>query len=39
MGLFEHEGLKPTILRTSKRNVGNLVKLKQLINTGLTLTM
>ena len=37
-GLFEHERLKPTLLRTSEGNVSNLVKLKQLINTGLTLT-
>ena len=35
-GLFEHEGLKPTILRTSEGNVTNLVKLKQLFNMGLT---
>ena len=34
--LFEHERLKPTILRTSKGNVSNLSKLKQLINIGLT---
>ena len=27
-GLFEHERLKPTILRTSEGNVSNLVKLK-----------
>ena len=37
-GLFEHEGLKPAILRTSEGNVSNLVKLKQLNNAGLTLT-
>ena len=37
-GLFKHERLKPAILRTSKGNVSNLVKLKQIINTGLTLT-
>ena len=37
-GLFEHERFKPTILRTSEGNVGNLIKLKQLINTGLMLT-
>ena len=37
-GLFEHQRLKTTILRTSERNVSNLVTLKQLINTGLTLT-
>ena len=38
MGLFEHERLKPAILRTSEGNVSNLVKLKQLINARLTLT-
>ena len=37
-GLFEHERLKPTILRTSKGNVNNLVKLKQIINVGLALS-
>ena len=37
-GLFEHERLKPTILRTSKGNVSNLSILKQLTNAGLTLT-
>ena len=37
-GLFEHARLKPTMLRTSKGNVSNLSKLKQLINAGLTLT-
>ena len=35
-GLFEHERLKPAILRTSEGNVTNLVKLKQLFNTGLS---
>ena len=35
-GLFEHERLKPAILRTSGGNVTDLVKLKQLFNTGLT---
>ena len=38
-GLSEHERLKPTILRTGEGNVSNLLKLKQLINTGLTLTL
>ena len=38
-GLFEHERLKPAILRTSEGNVSNLVKLKQIINTGLMLTL
>ena len=37
-GLFEHDRLKSAILRTSKGNVSNLSKLKQLINAGLTLT-
>ena len=37
-GLFEHERLKPAILRISEGNVSNVVKLKQLINTGLMLT-
>ena len=37
-GLFEHERLKPTILRTGKGNVNNLVKLKQIINIGLALS-
>ena len=35
-GLFKHERLKPAISRTSEGNVTNLVKLKQLFNTGLT---
>ena len=35
-GLFKHERLKPAVLRTSEGNVTNLVKLKQLFNTGLT---
>ena len=30
-GLFEHERLKPAVLRTSEGNVCNLVKLKQLM--------
>ena len=37
-GLFEHERLKSAILKTSEGNVSNLVKLKQIINTGLTPT-
>ena len=36
--LFEHERLKPMILRTSEGNVSNLVKLKQIINIGLVLS-
>ena len=38
-GLFEHERLKPAVLRTSGGNVSNLVKLKQLINTGLSFSL
>ena len=37
-GLFEHERLKPAILRTSERNISNLAKLKQIINIGLALS-
>ena len=37
-GLFEHERLKPAILRTSEKNISNLVKLKQIINIGLALS-
>ena len=37
-GLFENERIKPAILRTSKGNISNLSKLKQLINKGLTMT-
>ena len=38
-GLFKHERLKPAILRTSEGNVANLVKLKQLLNTGLKFSL
>ena len=34
-GLFEHERLKPTNIRTCQGNVQNLVQLKQIMNTGL----
>ena len=36
--LFEHERLKPAILRTSEGNVSNFAKLKQIITAGLVLT-
>ena len=36
--LFEHKRLKPTILRTSKGNVNNLAKRKQIINARLVLS-
>ena len=38
-GLFEHERLKPAVLRTSEGNVTNLVKHKQLFNMGLTFSL
>ena len=34
-GLFEHERLKLTIIRTSEENHGNLLQLKQTINIGM----
>ena len=34
-GLFKHERLKPTNIRTSQGNVQNLAQLKQLMNAGL----
>ena len=34
-GLFEHERLKPTMLRTSEGTISNLSQLKQIINVGL----
>ena len=37
-GLFEHGRLKTPILRTSKGNVNNLAKLKQIINARLVLS-
>ena len=33
-GLFEHERLKPTNIRTSQGNIQNLGQLKQVINAG-----
>ena len=36
-GIFEHERLKPTIIRTSHGNVQNLAELRQVINTELKL--
>ena len=36
-GIFEHERLKPTILRTNQDNVQNLAELKQIMNTELKL--
>ena len=34
-GLFEHERIKPAIIRTSEGNVSNLVHLKQGMSTGI----
>ena len=35
-GLFEHERLKPAIIRTSQGNVHDLSQLKQVIHIGIT---
>ena len=37
--LFEHERLKPTMLRTSEGNVSNLSHLEQIINVGLSTSL
>ena len=34
-GLFEHERIKPAIIRTSKGNVSTLAHLKQVMSTGI----
>ena len=36
-GIFEHERLKPAIIRTSQGNIQNLAELKQIMNTELKL--
>ena len=36
-GLFEHERLKPAVIRTSQRNVHNLLQLKQVVNIRITI--
>ena len=36
-GIFEHERLKPVIIRTSWGNVQNLAELKQVMNTNMKL--
>ena len=38
-GLFQHERLKPAILKTSEGNINNLSQLKQVINIGLTMML
>ena len=35
-GLFKHEKLKPSLIRTSQGNVYNLLQLKQVVNIGMT---
>ena len=37
-GLFEHEWLKPAVIRTNQGNVSNLSKLKQVMSSGLLVT-
>ena len=34
-GLFEHERIKPAVIKTSKGNVTNLAHLKQVMSTGI----
>ena len=34
-GLFEHERIKPAIIRTSEGNVSNLAHLKQVMSAGI----
>ena len=36
-GIFEHERLKPAVVRTNQGNINNLVKLKQAMNTEIKL--
>ena len=36
-GIFEHERLKPAVIRTSQGNVQNLAELRQVVNTELKL--
>ena len=36
-GVFEHERLKPAVIRTNQGNVTNLSKLKQVMSSGLLL--
>ena len=37
-GIFEHERLKPDIIRTSQGNVQNLAELRQIMNANLKIT-
>ena len=36
-GIFEHERLKPTVIRTNQGNIQNLAELKQIMNMELKL--
>ena len=36
-GIFEHERLKPTVIRTNRGNVQKLAELKQILNTDMKL--
>ena len=36
-GIFEHERLKPTVVRTNQGNINNLAELKQVMNTEIKL--
>ena len=38
-GLFEHERLKPTNIRTSPGNVQNLAQSKQIMNAGFKISL
>ena len=38
-GLFKHERLKTTILRTSEGSISNLSQLKQIMNVGITMPL
>ena len=37
-GIFEHERLKPTIIRTNQGNIQNLAELRQIMNANLRIT-
>ena len=37
-GIFEHERLKPTVIRTNQRKVQNLAELRQIMNANLKIT-
>ena len=37
-GIFEHERLKPAVIKTNQENVKNLAELRQIMNTNLKIT-